>query len=623
MIEISKKINIKTEVTIIGASLAGSIAANVLAKKTSSLILLDKQNFPRKKACGEGLSEIGKNYLEQLGLWNEDLTTNSVEFRGYQIRHNNGQASVITNKTSTEGYCISREALDNQVHTQAVGNKNVRRIYENASSFKFVNGTYQIESEKHIINSEFLILAAGSLGTQNLLSYGERENNVKRFGLALWAKGNWEIARPNLVLINNLAGCQYIITPLSENEVNISILVLKGQSNLKTQEYLNQAKAICEREGFKIQSTSKVLGASVIDKTKEQDLGNNCYFVGDAIEQFDPVGGMGMTHAIYSASLAANKIASVINREASAKLAKNDYSSKRNKAARILRLLTSLSYGLNVKENPFAVLFTSKFPIVAFYLTRLIKSFFPKPASILSQTNTHQRKNIIHQFNGNMILRSINNHLLFKGTVKMRNIISLISILITLFFSLHIAAEESQAVSAKNSWGLPITLSDKNAKINFEVDSTWHLVKGTTKNISGSVANDSDGNGKANQLKISVLIPVKDFDTDSSMRDDKMRTVMNAEKFPNVKFEANTELKTCTAEITARQSSCEETISGNLTIKDKTLPIKLPIKFSYKDERFEISAKTSLDWSDFGVEDPSILIAKLDKIVNIYIKIEL
>ena len=56
------------DVCIIGASIAGSSLALRVGREGLKVALIDKAQFPRRKACGEGLSAIGRNCLEELGL---------------------------------------------------------------------------------------------------------------------------------------------------------------------------------------------------------------------------------------------------------------------------------------------------------------------------------------------------------------------------------------------------------------------------------------------------------------------------------------------------------------------------------------------------------------------------
>ncbi|MEQ8850357.1 MAG: NAD(P)/FAD-dependent oxidoreductase [Phycisphaerales bacterium] len=56
------------DVVVIGAGLAGSVAARELARRGLSVALLDKSAAPRRKVCGDCLSGLGVRALQRIGL---------------------------------------------------------------------------------------------------------------------------------------------------------------------------------------------------------------------------------------------------------------------------------------------------------------------------------------------------------------------------------------------------------------------------------------------------------------------------------------------------------------------------------------------------------------------------
>lgn len=56
------------EVVIVGAGPSGSVAAISLARKGRDVLLLDRQNFPRDKACGDGIPAEAVEVLFSLGM---------------------------------------------------------------------------------------------------------------------------------------------------------------------------------------------------------------------------------------------------------------------------------------------------------------------------------------------------------------------------------------------------------------------------------------------------------------------------------------------------------------------------------------------------------------------------
>ena len=72
-------------VLIIGASLAGTMAAISLAQAGVRVTLIDRSNFPRRKPCGEGLSARGQAELAAAGCSLADLGCSHQSLGGYRI----------------------------------------------------------------------------------------------------------------------------------------------------------------------------------------------------------------------------------------------------------------------------------------------------------------------------------------------------------------------------------------------------------------------------------------------------------------------------------------------------------------------------------------------------------
>ena len=172
------------------------------------------------------------------------------------------------------------------------------------------------------------------------------------------------------------------------------------------------------------------------------------------------------------------------------------------------------------------------------------------------------------------------------------------------------------------SWDLPMEISSDNTRVRFEVDSTWHLIKGKVKELSGKVwlANSQD----PLSIRAELLMPVGSFDTDNESRDERMREVMHSDRSPTVRFEINSALsELCGPDRLELGRPCKCDISGSLTIDKVSKPVTLKSNILSSDREYKVSGKASFNWADFGVEDPSILVAKLDPLVTVRFSIML
>jgi len=175
--------------------------------------------------------------------------------------------------------------------------------------------------------------------------------------------------------------------------------------------------------------------------------------------------------------------------------------------------------------------------------------------------------------------------------------------------------------AAAQSWNLPQDITDNNTKVTFEVDSTWHLVEGKTSKLSGKVWLDKPADPKS--VRALIHFPVRAFDTDGEGRDERMREVMAAESYPEVAFEALGVDGLCSPSELQTVTSCAALLYGKLTIRGVSKEVLIPINVSRLGTAFKIAGKQELKWGEYGVEDPSIFIAKLKPVVTVSFEVEL
>jgi polyisoprenoid-binding protein YceI len=110
-------------------------------------------------------------------------------------------------------------------------------------------------------------------------------------------------------------------------------------------------------------------------------------------------------------------------------------------------------------------------------------------------------------------------------------------------------------------------------KIDFEVDSTWHLVHGTVRDLSGRVWLESASD--PGSIRASLTIPVAALDTGRESRDDNMRDSLDATSFSAIHVEMPRISPACDFQRLAVGSACAYVTQGTITIRDRTLPIGL------------------------------------------------
>src|SRR6202158_6382092 len=72
-------------VAVVGAGPAGAAAALFAARRGFRVIVVDKQDFPRAKPCGEGLMPGGRPALRELGLEDAVVAGGAPALNGIQF----------------------------------------------------------------------------------------------------------------------------------------------------------------------------------------------------------------------------------------------------------------------------------------------------------------------------------------------------------------------------------------------------------------------------------------------------------------------------------------------------------------------------------------------------------
>lgn len=185
--------------------------------------------------------------------------------------------------------------------------------------------------------------------------------------------------------------------------------------------------------------------------------------------------------------------------------------------------------------------------------------------------------------------------------------------LLSIFASLCVASTTLAEVQSTN---LPAELNSTSMKIEFDLDTTWHTVHGVAKDLAGRVWLEVPSD--PGSIRASLTIPVSALDTGSENRDDEMRDSMEARRFSSIHVEMPRISPSCDVRSLAVGSACTYATKGAITIRDVTLPIALEGDV-HRDSggALLVNGSTHLDWSAFGVKDPSILIATVNEEVKI------
>ena len=169
-------------------------------------------------------------------------------------------------------------------------------------------------------------------------------------------------------------------------------------------------------------------------------------------------------------------------------------------------------------------------------------------------------------------------------------------------------------------WNLPAKLNETNTQITFSLETKWHTVEGSIKNLTGEAHLTNPKDFRSVQLNLDF--PVTALDTDDTSRDENMRESMDAAAYPFIHFQLPSVGKELCSPSLQEGQSCSFTSIGNLSIRNIVKPVKVTATIlKGPADSFILEGISNLDWSDFGVKDPSILVARVHKEVSIQFKI--
>ncbi len=275
------------DVIIAGAGPAGSSLAIQLGRMGRSVLLLDRSEFPREKACGEGIMPSGVAALRRLSL---DVP--GLPFHG--VRYHHAGRTVCGRFPQGDGLSIRRSVLDTLLVDAARRQPNVDvrtgiGVDEPIARDGAITGVVAADEEYQAC----LVVAADGLHSpiRRKLGWGvaspPRRLGVRRHYRASSAAEPWVDAHLSE------AGETYI-THLPHQEVCVSVLG----------DHRNLLRAFEDLEPI-----GAPMGASPLTVRPLRRYAPGCVLLGDAAGGCDPIIGVGVTQALLSAELLAKHLA--------------------------------------------------------------------------------------------------------------------------------------------------------------------------------------------------------------------------------------------------------------------------------------------------------------------------
>lgn len=292
-----------SNIVIIGGGLAGLCASIHLADQASLVTLIEKNNYPKHKVCGEYISNEVLPYLNSLGFNPFEFGAKKISEFELTTRSNRR----ISAKLPLGGFGMSRYQMDYQLFLLAKS-KGVNIIKDTVISSAFQNNEFIITTKGSGVFTADLVI--GSYGKRSNLDVEMQRDFIKRkspyLGVKMHVSGNFPESK---VALHNFKGGYCGVSKVENNHINLCYITSYESFKQYKDLYEFQEQVLFENDQLKeiYQQTTpkfeKPLSISQISFETKAAVENHILMCGDSAGMIHPLCGNGMGMAIRSAQL--------------------------------------------------------------------------------------------------------------------------------------------------------------------------------------------------------------------------------------------------------------------------------------------------------------------------------
>lgn len=322
----------KVPILILGGGLAGLTAAIHLSKVGHNVTVVEKNQYPKHKVCGEYISNEVVNYFKWLGL--ENVLEQSHAINTFRLELDESNFSEVN--LPLGGFGISRYLLDDLLYQRAKS-QNCKFIHENVSSVEFKNDLFKITLSSGLeIETQ---VAIGSFGKRSSLDVHLKRPFIQKKSQWLAVKAHYQgDFTDNLVGLFPFSGGYCGVSKVEDDKINICYIVqtevFKKFKNIPD----FTENILFENDGLKavLKNTVSIfenpITISQISFDRKNSVENHIIMIGDSAGLIHPLCGNGMAMAIHSAKIASELVdESLHSKSFSRKNLEDKYQKKWNK----------------------------------------------------------------------------------------------------------------------------------------------------------------------------------------------------------------------------------------------------------------------------------------------------
>jgi geranylgeranyl reductase family protein len=309
------------DVCIVGAGPGGSSTAFYLAKQGKNVILLDKEKFPRRKICGDAISQRAQIHLKRMRVLQEVLEEGKGHYSAVGGLVSPRRITYIDNSAEELGshlmMSIKREIMDEKMVRAAV--REGAKLFEefNVKEVKFLEKKqyWEIKSfdkEQEIIKSKVLIAADGAT-SKIARSLGIIEGPPEAVCSSVYIKAGTHQYKDDGVILytQDIVPGYLALFKEADGDVVFCCYIIPG-GRYKSEDlqhvhqlFLTGEPYVAEALGPKAKVEPMKSGPLRLGGVKKS-YAHNCLIVGDAAGHIDPLTGEGIQYAMDAGEIAAS-----------------------------------------------------------------------------------------------------------------------------------------------------------------------------------------------------------------------------------------------------------------------------------------------------------------------------
>ena len=309
------KITTTFDVIIVGGGLAGLTSAIHLSTRKKRVLLIEKNEYPKHKVCGEYISNEVLPYLNSLGI----NPINEGAKKITKVHISTTKSNLIKGELPLGGFGMSRYFLDNLLVKKAHLN-GVQILKDTVDSIHFKKDSFTITTKSSgVFQSKITI---GAFGKRSSLDQKMKRKFIQKKSPYLAVKIHVKGVFPeNLVALHNFKGGYCGVSKVEDNAINVCYITeyrsFKKHKNITDFQEQVVFKNKHLRKIFKETSPvfEKPLTISQVSFQTKNPVEDHIIMCGDTAGMIHPLCGNGMGMAISSAKLASTRILQFLNGE--------------------------------------------------------------------------------------------------------------------------------------------------------------------------------------------------------------------------------------------------------------------------------------------------------------------